>query len=90
MCRNIKPLYNFAPPATDEEIRAAAIQFVRKISGFAKPSAANEAAFESAIAEISAVSHRLLASLTTAAPPKSREVEREKSVQRNKLRFGAK
>lgn len=90
MCRNIKPLYNFEPPTTEEEVRAAAIQFVRKISGFTKPSSANEAAFVTAIEEISAVSMKLLASLTTHAPPKNREIEREKAKKRNELRFGAK
>lgn len=90
MCRNIKPLYNFEPPTTDEEIRAAATQFVRKISGFNKPSAANEAAFETAIEEISTVSMKLLASLTTDAPPKNREIEREKALERNRQRFGTK
>lgn len=90
MCRNIKPLYNFEPPTTDEEIRAAAIQFVRKISGFNKPSSANETAFETAIEEISAISMKLLASLTTNSPPKNREIEREKALERNRQRFGAK
>lgn len=90
MCRNIKPLYNFEPPTNDEEIRAAATQFVRKISGFNKPSAANEAAFETAIEEISAVSMKLLASLTTNSPPKNREIEREKALERNRQRFGVK
>lgn len=90
MCRNIKPLYNFEPTTTDEEIRAAATQFVRKISGFNKPSAANEVAFETAIEEISAVSMKLLASLTTSSPPKNREIEREKALERNRQRFGKK
>jgi len=90
MCRNIKPLYNFEPPTTDKEIRAAATQFVRKISGFNKPSAANEVAFETAIEEISAVSMKLLASLTTNSPPKNREIEREKVLERNRQRFGVK
>lgn len=88
MCRNIKPLYNFEPPTTDEEIRAAAIQFVRKISGFNKPSAVNEAAFNLAIEEITRSSKKLLDSLVTNAPPKDREIEREKARERNKLRFG--
>ena len=88
MCRNIKPLHNFAPPTTDEEIRAAAIQFVRKVSGFNKPSAANEMAFEIAIEEITSASKKLLDSLITTAPPKDRVVEREKSQTRNRLRFG--
>ncbi|MCD9188794.1 MAG: DUF2277 domain-containing protein [Pyrinomonadaceae bacterium] len=90
MCRNIKPLYNFEPPTTDEEIRAAATQFVRKISGFNKPSAANEAAFETAIEEIFAVSTKLLASLTTNSLPKNREIERKKALERNRQRFGTK
>jgi hypothetical protein len=88
MCRNIKPLYNFEPPTTDAEIRAAAIQFVRKISGFNKPSAVNSAAFESAVEEITAVSKKLLASLVTNAPPKDRETEQAKAQERNKIRFG--
>ena len=90
MCRNIKPLYNYEPPTTDDEIRAAAIQFVRKISGFSKPSGANAAAFETAIEEISAVSKKLLGSLTTVAPPRDRAIESEKLRARNRQRFGAK
>lgn len=89
MCRNIKTLYNFEPATTDEEIRAAAIQFVRKVSGFNKPSATNAEAFEIAIEEITLASRNLLDSLVTAAPPKDRAVEREKTQERNKLRFGA-
>lgn len=89
MCRNIKTLYNFEPATTDEEIRAAAIQFVRKVSGFNKPSAANAEAFEIAIEEITLASRNLLNSLVTAAPPKDRAVECEKAQERNKLRFGA-
>ncbi len=73
MCRNIHTLYNFEPPATEDEIRAAALQFVRKISGFNKPSRVNEAAFNAAVEDITAISGRLLASLETAVPPKSRE-----------------
>jgi hypothetical protein len=88
MCRNIKPLYNFQPMATDEEIRAAAIQFVRKVSGFNKPSGANQAAFETAVEEIASASRKLLASLVTNAPPKDRAVESKKARERNKLRFG--
>ena len=88
MCRNIKPLYNFEPATTDEEIRAAAIQFVRKVSGFNKPSAANSEAFETAVEEITSASKKLLESLNTSAPPKNREVEREKALERSKLRFG--
>jgi hypothetical protein len=88
MCRNIKQLHNFAPPATDAEIEAAAVQFVRKIGGFQKPSAANRAVFDAAVAEITASSRKLLASLVTNAPPKDREIEREKARDRNRLRFG--
>jgi hypothetical protein len=88
MCRNIKQLHNFAPPATDQEIRDAAIQFVRKLSGFNKPSAANAEAFETAVEEITKASRSLLASLVTNAPPKDREIEREKARERNRQRFG--
>lgn len=88
MCRNIKQLHNFAPPATDDEIRAAAIQFVRKLGGFNKPSAVNVEAFETAVAEITRVSKTLLESLVTNAPPKDREIEREKARERNRIRFG--
>jgi hypothetical protein len=88
MCRNIKQLHNFAPPATDEEIRAAAVQFVRKLSGFNKASAVNAEAFETAVGEITRASKTLLASLTTNAPPKDRDVEREKARMRNRERFG--
>lgn len=88
MCRNIKTLYNFEPPATDEEIRAAAIQFVRKISGFPKPSASNKDVFEKAIDRISNSSKELLDSLVTKAVPKNREVEAEKARERNLKRFG--
>ncbi|HLJ77789.1 MAG TPA: DUF2277 domain-containing protein [Acidobacteriaceae bacterium] len=88
MCRNIKPLFNFEPPVTEDEIRAASVQFVRKISGFTKPSQANQAAFEAAIDEISAASSRLLHSLTTGAPPKSREEEAAKARARGAARFG--
>ncbi len=79
MCRSIKTLFNFEPPVTDEEIRAASLQFVRKVSGFNKPSRANEAAFRSAIEEIATVSRNLLSLLETSAPPRSREVEAAKS-----------
>ena len=89
MCRNIKTLFNFDPPVTDEEIRAASLQFVRKISGFNKPSKANEAAFLSAIEEIADVSTRLLHSLETTAPPRSREEEAAKAKARGMARFGA-
>lgn len=88
MCRNIRQLHNFAPPATDEEIRAAAIQFVRKISGFTKPSVVNSEAFDRAIEEITSVSKQLLANLKTNIPPKDRETEREKARERNRKRFG--
>lgn len=88
MCRNIKQLYNFEPPATDEEIRAAAIQFVRKLSGFNKPSAVNAEAFEAAVAEITLTSKILLDLLITNSPPKNREIERDKARERNRLRFG--
>jgi hypothetical protein len=89
MCRNIKQLHNFAPPATDQEIEAAALQFVRKISGFQKPSAVNSAAFAAALEEITRSSKKLLESLVTNAPPKDRETELEKARERNRKRFGA-
>jgi hypothetical protein len=88
MCRNIKTLFNFDPPVNDQEIRAASLQFVRKITGFNKPSKANEAAFTAAIDEISAAAGRLLGSLETAAPPKNRELEAIKAKERAALRFG--
>jgi hypothetical protein len=88
MCRNIKNLFNFDPPVTDEEVRAASLQFVRKISGFNKPSKANEAAFLSAIDEVAAVSSRFLRSLETTAPPKNREEEAAKARARSEMRFG--
>jgi hypothetical protein len=88
MCRNIRPLFNFDPPVTPEEIRAASLQFVRKISGFAKPSKANEAAFLTAIDDISEVSARLLRALETTAPPKNREEEAAKAKARSAERFG--
>jgi len=87
MCRNIKPLFNFEPPVTDEEIRAASLQFVRKISGFNKPSKANETVFTTAIDEIAAASARLLASLETNAPARDREEEAAKARLRNEERF---
>lgn len=87
MCRNIKPLFNFAPPATEDEIRAAALQYVRKISGTPKPSAANQAAFEAAIEEVAAASARLLRSLHTASPPKDREAEAARARARSARRF---
>jgi hypothetical protein len=88
MCRNIKPLYNFDPPVTAEEIRAAALQFVRKISGFNKPSKANEASFLVAVDEIAGISARLLRSLESNAPPKNREEEAAKAKARAAGRFG--
>lgn len=87
MCRNIKPLFNFEPPVTDDEIRAASLQYVRKISGFTKPSQTNEAAFLQAIDEIAASSARLIDSLATSAPPKSREEEAAKARVRAAARF---
>lgn len=87
MCRNIKPLFNFDPPATPGEIRAASLQFVRKISGFSKPSKANEPAFNAAIDEISAASSRLLTALETTSLPRSREEEAAKARLRNSRRF---
>jgi hypothetical protein len=88
MCRNIKTLFNFDPPATEEEIRDASLQFVRKLSGFTKPSHANEAAFERAITEITEVASVLLASLVTSAEPHDREVEAAKARARSAERFG--
>ncbi len=88
MCRNIRTLYHFDPPVTDEEIRAAAVQFVRKVSGFSKPSAANQAPFDRAISEVSATVRTLLDSLVTAAPPRNREVEAAKAKARGLKRFG--
>ena len=89
MCRNIKTLHNFEPPATDEEVQAAALQYVRKISGSAKPSKANEAAFERAVEEVAASSLKLLRSLATSAPPRNREVEAERARARARQRFPA-
>lgn len=89
MCRNIKTLYNFEPPATEGEIRAAAAQYVRKISGFAKPSAANEAAFDRAVDEVARISSSLLGSLVTAAPARDRDVEAARAHARAVRRFGA-
>jgi hypothetical protein len=88
MCRNIKTLYNFSPPATDDEIRASALQFVRKISGFTNPSKANEAAFDRAVEQVARAAEDLLGSLVTMAPPRDREVEAEKLKARSALRFG--
>ncbi|HEY1964605.1 MAG TPA: DUF2277 domain-containing protein [Acidobacteriaceae bacterium] len=87
MCRNIKMLFNFDPPVTDEEVRAASLQYVRKISGFSKPSKANEAAFLAAIEEVAAASTRLLRSLETHAPPRNRDEEAAKAKARGAARF---
>jgi len=88
MCRNIRPLYHFEPPVTGEEVRAASLQFVRKVSGFTKPSAANQPAFDQAVTEVSEVVQRLLDSLVTTAPPRNREVEAAKARARAARRFG--
>jgi hypothetical protein len=89
MCRNIRTLHNFEPPATDDEIEAAALQYVRKISGFTKPSKANEAAFARAVEDVTAVSRRLLGELSTTAPPKDRDVEAAKARARAELRYAS-
>jgi len=89
MCRNIKTLHNFAPPATNDEIRASSLQFVRKLSGFTKPSKANEEAFDRAVDEIAHIAHHLLDSLVTNAPPRNRETETLKARARSAKRFGA-
>ena len=89
MCRNIRTLYNFDPPAKEDEISAASLQYVRKISGFTKPSQANQEAFDDAVAEITGVSARLLERLVTNAPPKDREVEAAKRKARSEARFAA-
>jgi hypothetical protein len=89
MCRNIRTLYNFEPPATDDEVRAAALQYVRKISGFTKPSQANAASFERAIDAVAEVSAQLLAELSTSAAPKDREVEAAKARERAAQRYAA-
>jgi hypothetical protein len=88
MCRNIKTLANFAPPATDDEIRASALQFVRKLSGANRPSRANELAFNRAVDEVTAAAHRLIHSLTTTAPARNREEETQKAQERARVRFG--
>ena len=88
MCRNIKTLFNFDPPATDEEIRAASLQFVRKLSGFNKPSKANEAAFDRAIEQVAEAAHTLIESLITTADPRDREVEAQRARARTAARFG--
>jgi len=87
MCRNIRPLFNFDPPTTDEEVRAASLQFVRKISGFTKPSRANEDAFNRAVDEVAAAARTLVDSLTTSAPPRDREVEAAKAKARAAERY---
>ncbi len=87
MCRNIKTLHNFAPPATDDEVHASALQFVRKLSGFTKPSKANEAAFQRAVDQVSAAATELLGSLVSNAPPRDREVEAAKAKARSAARF---
>jgi hypothetical protein len=88
MCRNIKTLFNFEPPATREEIRAASLQFVRKLSGFTKPSKANEAAFDAAVEQVAEVADRLLAALVTNSEPRDREIEAARAKARNAERFG--
>ena len=89
MCRNIKTLYNFSPPATPDEIRASALQFVRKLSGFTHPSKANEDAFNRAVDQVAQAAEALMGSLVTLAPPRDREVEAAKAKARNAVRFGA-
>ncbi len=88
MCRNIKTLFNFEPPATEDEIRASALQFVRKLSGFNTPSQANAAAFNAAVEDVAAAARRLLTSLHTHAPARDREIEAEKARERSRARFG--
>ena len=88
MCRNIRTLFNFEPPATDDEIRASALQFVRKLSGFARPSKANEAAFDRAVDEVADAARRLFASMAATRPPRDREVEAMKAKERARERFG--
>ena len=88
MCRNIKTLYNFSPPATEDEIRASALQFVRKISGFTHPSKANEEAFDRAVEHVANAAEELLGSLVTMAPPRDRDVEAAEAKARNAMRFG--
>lgn len=87
MCRNIRTLFNFEPPATEEEIHASALQFVRKLSGFNKPSQANQAAFDKAVAQVHAAARDLIAALVTAAPPRDREIEKAKLIEASRLRF---
>jgi len=88
MCRNIRPLYNYAPPATAQEVSSAALQYVRKISGTSKPSTANAAAFDVAVSEVAAATQRLLDTMVTSAPPRDREVEAAKARERQVARFG--
>jgi hypothetical protein len=88
MCRNIKTLFNFSPSATDEEVRASSVQFVRKVSGFTKPSLANQAAFDRAVEEVARAARKLLDALITTAPPKDRDAEAAKARQRGEQRFG--
>ncbi len=88
MCRNIRTLFNFEPPATEHEIHASALQFVRKLSGFSRPSQANQAAFDRAVAEVSEAARKLLTSLHTSAPARDREIEADKAKERSRLRFG--
>ncbi|MBI3379126.1 DUF2277 domain-containing protein [Candidatus Gottesmanbacteria bacterium] len=90
MCRNIKTLFNFDPPATEEEIRDASLQFVRKISGFTKPSGANEKAFEKAVGDVAVISKRLLDKLVTSSKPRSREIEIQRARERSEKKFGVK
>src|SRR5215471_15377457 len=89
MCRNIKTLANFCPPATDDEVRASALQFVRKLSGMNKPSRANEAVFNRAVEQVTAAARELVASIVTTAPPRNREEETRKARERSRVRFGA-
>ena len=89
MCRNIRPLFNFEPPATEEEIRASALQFVRKVSGFSKPSHANAEAFERAVDEVADAARKLIFSLHSAAPPRDRETEARKARERSRLRYAS-
>ena len=88
MCRNIKPLFHLEPPVTDEEVRAASLQFVRKVSGFTKPSQANQAVFDHAVDDVAQVVQELLDALSTSAPPRDREVEAAKARERSRKRFG--
>lgn len=90
MCRNIKPLFNYEPTVTEDEIRAASLQFVRKISGFAEPSKANEAAFQQAVHDVAVAAQKLMDALVTHAEPRNREVEAQRAKERNAIRFGTK